>query len=171
LADGHIKGNDYIQVGLRSGSPSESGYKWMREQGFKYHSMAEVERYGWDYVMERILTEARTDGRKLHISFDVDVLDPSYIAGTGTPVSGGLTPREAIPIIRKLCAQQEVVGFDIVEIAPEIDPTYVTNLHSAAIVQACLIGVAMRKLGHDPDYLNPVTIDHAQDNYHEENPL
>ena len=63
------------------------------------------------------------------------------------------------------------MGFDIVEIAPEIDPTYVTNLHSAAIVQACLIGVAMRKLGHDPDYLNPVTIDHAQDNYHEENPL
>ncbi|OFE13926.1 arginase [Pseudohongiella acticola] len=169
LADGHIKGGDYIQVGLRSGSPSESGYKWMREQGFKYHSMAEVERYGWDYVLERILSEAKADGRKLHISFDVDVLDPSYIAGTGTPVSGGLTPREAIPIIRKLCAQQEVVGFDIVEIAPEIDPTYVTNLHSAAIVQACLIGVSMRKLGFDPDYLNPITIDHAQDDYHVQN--
>lgn len=171
LADGHIKGSDYIQVGLRSGGPSESGYKWMREQGFKYHSMAEVERYGWDYVMTRVLDEARRDGRKLHISFDVDVLDPSYIAGTGTPVSGGMTPREAIPIIRRLCAQQEVVGFDIVEIAPELDPTYVTSLHSAAIVQACLIGVAMRKLGHEPDYLNPVTLDHAQDNYIEENPL
>lgn len=171
LADGHIKGSDYIQVGLRSGGPSESGYKWMREQGFKYHSMAEVERYGWDYVMTRVLDEARRDGRKLHISFDVDVMDPSYIAGTGTPVSGGMTPREAIPIIRRLCAQQEVVGFDIVEIAPEMDPTYVTSLHSAAIVQACLIGVAMRKLGHEPDYLNPVTLDHAQDNYIEENPL
>lgn len=169
IADGLIKGSDYIQVGLRSGSPSESGYRWMREQGFKYHSMAEIERYGWDAVMQRILAEARENGRKLHISFDVDVLDPSYISGTGTPVSGGLTPREAIPIVRYLCAQEDLVGFDIVEIAPEIDPTYVTNLHSAAIVQACLIGVAMRRLDLAPDYLNPVTIDHAQDNYHEEN--
>jgi agmatinase len=169
MRDNHITGSDYIQVGLRSGGPSESGYKWMREQGFKYHSMAEVERYGWDYVMERVLDEAKRDGRKLHISFDVDVLDPSYIVGTGTPVSGGLTPREAIPIIRKLCAQQELVGFDIVEIAPALDPGYTTALHSAAIIKACLVGVAMRKLGHDIDYLNPVTIDHAQDNYHEEN--
>jgi agmatinase len=169
MRDRHITGSDYIQVGLRSGGPSESGYRWMREQGFKYHSMAEVERYGWEYVMDRVLDEAKRDGRKLHVSFDVDVLDPSYIVGTGTPVSGGLTPREAIPIVRKLCAQQELVGFDIVEIAPALDPTYTTALHSAAIIKACLVGVAMRKLGHDIDYLNPVTIDHAQDNYHEEN--
>lgn len=169
MRDRHITGSDYIQVGLRSGGPSESGYRWMREQGFKYHSMAEVERYGWEYVMERVLQEARLDGRKLHISFDVDVLDPSYISGTGTPVTGGMTPRETIPIIRKLCAQQELVGFDIVEIAPALDPGYTTSLHSAAIIKACLVGVAMRKLGHDIDYLNPVTIDHAQNNFHEEN--
>lgn len=171
LRDRHITGSDYIQVGLRSGGPSESGYKWMREQGFKYHSMAEVERFGWDYVMERVLEESRLDGRKLHISFDVDVLDPSYVSGTGTPVSGGMDPREAIPIIRRLCAQVEVVGFDIVEIAPALDPGYTTALHSAAIMKACLTGIAMRNLGHEPDYLNPVTLDHAQDNYHEENPL
>jgi len=169
IADGLIKGSDYIQVGLRSGGPTESGYKWMQEQGFRYHSMAEVERYGWVHVMDKVLAEAKQNGRKLHISFDVDVLDPSYVPGTGTPVSGGMTPREAIPIIRRLCAQEELVGFDIVEIAPELDPTYVTTLHSSAIVQACLVGVAMRRKGLDPDYLNPVTLDHAQDNYVEEN--
>jgi len=169
MRDRHITGSDYIQVGLRSGGPNEAGYKWMREQGFKYHSMAEVERFGWDYVMTRVLDEARRDGRKLHISFDVDVLDPSYISGTGTPVSGGMDPREAIPIIRQLCALQEVVGFDIVEIAPALDPGYTTALHSAAIIKACLVGIAMRKKGLEPDYLNPVTLDHAQDNYQEEN--
>jgi arginase len=168
MRDRHITGSDYIQVGLRSGGPNEAGYKWMREQGFKYHSMAEVERFGWDYVMTRVLDEAKRDGRKLHISFDVDVLDPSYISGTGTPVSGGMDPREAIPIIRRLCAQQEVVGFDIVEIAPALDPGYTTALHSAAIIKACLVGIAMRKKGLEPDYLNPVTLDHAQDNYQQE---
>ncbi len=170
MVDGHIKGSDYIQVGLRSGGPDEAGYKWLREEGFKYHSMAEVERFGWDYVLERVLSEAKGDGRKLYISFDVDVLDPSFIAGTGTPVSGGMTPREAIPIIRRLCAEVNVVGFDLVEVAPALDPTYTTALHSAAIAKACLTGIAMRKLElTEPHYLNPVTIDHAQDNYHEEN--
>lgn len=170
LADGHIKGSDYIQVALRASGPDEAGYKWLREEGFKYHTMAEVERYGWDVVMERVLAEAKTDGRKLHISFDVDALDPSYISGTGTPVSGGMTPREAIPIIRRLCAESEVVSFDLVEIAPALDPTYVTTLHSAAIAKACLTGVAMRKMGlTEAHYLNPVTIDHAQDQYHQEN--
>jgi agmatinase len=171
MVEGHIKGKDYIQVGLRSGGPDEAGYKWMREEGFRYHSMAEVERFGWDYVLERVLSEARGDGRKLYISFDVDVLDPSYISGTGTPVSGGMTPREAIPIVRRLCAENNVVGFDLVEVAPALDPTYTTALHSAAIAKACLTGLAMRKLElTDPHYLNPVTLDHAQDEYQKENP-
>jgi len=165
-----ITGADYIQVGLRSGSPNESIYRWMREEGFKYHSMAEVERFGWDYVLERVLAEARGDGRHLYISFDVDVLDPSYIAGTGTPVAGGMTPREAIPIVRRLCAESNVVGFDLVEVAPALDPAYTTALHSAAIVKACLTGIAMRREGiTELHYLNPVSTDHAQDDYQERN--
>lgn len=170
LNDGHIEGKDFIQVGLRAGSPDEKTYQWLQEEGFKYHSMAEVERYGWDWVMDRVLDEAKKDGRKLYISFDVDVLDPSFISGTGTPVSGGMTPREAIPIMRRLCAEVDVVGIDMVEIAPALDPTYVTSLHSAAIGKACLTGLAMRKKGiTEPNYLNPVTLDHGQDYYQQEN--
>jgi agmatinase len=132
--------------------------------------MAEVERFGWDYVLERVLAEARGDGRHLYISFDVDVLDPSYIAGTGTPVAGGMTPREAIPIVRRLCAESNVVGFDLVEVAPALDPAYTTALHSAAIVKACLTGIAMRREGiTELHYLNPVSTDHAQDDYQERN--
>ncbi|MGB7214524.1 MAG: agmatinase family protein [Gammaproteobacteria bacterium] len=170
LSEGLIKGGDYIQVGLRASGPDEKTYRWMREEGFRYHTMAEVERYGWDHVLEEVLAEAKANGRRLFISFDVDVLDPSYIAGTGTPVPGGLTPREAIPIVRRLCAENDMVGFDLVEVAPELDPTYVTSLHSAFIVKACLTGIAMRKLGlTEPHYLNPVTLDHAQDGRREEN--
>ncbi|MDO9521214.1 MAG: agmatinase family protein [Pseudohongiella sp.] len=169
MVEGLIEGKDYIQVGLRSGSPDEETYKWLQEEGFRYHSMAEVERFGWDWVMERVLKEARADTdqeKVLFISFDVDILDPVYTGGTGTPVSGGITPREAIPIVRRLCAESDVRGFELVEVAPALDPTYKTTLHSAAIVKACLTGVAMRKKGlTDPHYLNPTTLDHGLDDY------
>jgi agmatinase len=131
--------------------------------------MAEVERRGWDAVIERAVAEAREGGKKMHISFDVDVLDPAYMTGTGTPVSGGMHMREAIPIIRRLCAESDVVGFDIVEIAPALDPNYTTSLNSAYITKACLTGLAMRKLGiSQPHYLSPLSSEHEQDNYYGE---
>jgi len=57
----------------------------------RYHTMAEIELRGWDTVIDRIVAEASEDGRKLHISFDIDVLDPAFTPATGTPVPGGLT--------------------------------------------------------------------------------
>jgi len=65
------------------------------------------------------VAEASEEGRKLHISFDIDVLDPAFAVATGTPVPGGLTMREAIPIVRRLCAESNVVGFDLVELQPK----------------------------------------------------
>ncbi len=152
-----ITGADYIQVGLRGGGPSAEQFRWMREEGFIWHTHAEIERYGWDIVMERVLASARARGenRKFHISFDIDLLDPTYVPGTGTPVSNGLTPREVIPVIRRLCAQNDVVSFDLVELAPALDPTYVSAQHAAAIVKACLVGVAMRKEGMSANHLDP----------------
>lgn len=156
LREDLITGADYIQVGLRGGGPSASHFRWMREQGFIWHTQAEIERYGWDVVIERVLASARARGenRKFHISFDIDLLDPSYASGTGTPVSNGMTPREIIPVIRRLCAQNDVVSFDMVEVAPALDPTYVTAQHAASIVKACLVGVAMRKEGMNPNHLD-----------------
>jgi arginase family enzyme len=75
----------------------------MRNNGMRYHTMPEVEKRGWEAVMETALREAREGTDKLFISFDVDVLDPAFVPGTGTPVPGGLTMREAIPIVRRLC--------------------------------------------------------------------
>jgi arginase len=169
INEGHVPGKNFIQVGLRASGPDEKKFKWMREQGMRYHSMAEVERRGWDAVIDRALKEARQGTTKLHISFDVDVLDPAYIVGTGTPVSGGMHMREAVPIIRRLCAETDVVGFDIVEIAPALDPNYTTTLNSAYIVKACLTGLAMRKLGlTQPHYLSPLSSEHGQDDYYGE---
>lgn len=167
INEGHVRAADYIQVGLRSGWPDKTGFSWMREQGMRYHNMAEVEQRGWPAVLDRVVAEASEEGRKLHISFDIDVLDPAYTVATGTPVPGGMTMREAITIIRRLCAESNVVGFDLVELHPGLDPTYQTTLNSAHIIKACLTGLAMNREGLTAEhYLSPLSSEHAIDDYY-----
>jgi len=110
--------------------------------------------------MEDVIREARDGPEYLYISFDIDTLDPAFVPGTGTPEPGGLTPREAFPIVRRLCAETNVIGFDLVELAPERDPTYVSTMNANRIVRECLVGIAMRKKGiTEEDYLSPLTVD------------
>jgi len=167
INEGHVRGADYIQVGLRSAGLDKSAFEWMREIGMRYHNMAEVEVRGWDAVIKRVLEEATEEGRKLHVSFDIDVLDPAFTVGTGTPVPGGLTMREAITIVRRLCAESNVVGFDLVELHPALDPTYRTSFNSAHIVKACLVGLAMNRKGlTGVHYLSPLSSEHGVDDYY-----
>jgi agmatinase len=167
INEGHVRAADYIQVGLRSSGPDESGFKWMREQGMRYHTMAEVERRGWEAVLDRVVAEASEEGRKLHISFDIDVIDPAFTPATGTPVPGGLNMREAISIVRRLCAESNVVGFDLVELHPALDPTYKTTLNSSHVIKACLTGLAMNREGLTArHYLSPLASEHALDDHY-----
>jgi formimidoylglutamase len=163
VKEGHVEARNFIQIGLRGAWPSADGFEWMRNNGMRYHTMAEVEKRGWEDVMTRALAEAREGGKKIYISFDVDVLDPAYIPGTGTPVPGGLTMREAMPIVRRLCAENDLVGFEIVELDPLLDSTYRSALNANFIMHACLTGVAMRRTGiTNPGFLSELTTEHMQ---------
>ena len=166
ISEGHVKGSNYIQVGLRARGPDLATFGWMRNKGMRYHTMVEVEKWGWERVMARALAEARQNAKKLWVSFDIDVLDPAFMPGTGTPVPGGLTMREAQPIMRRLCAENDIAGIDIVEVAPYLDTSYKTALNSNYLLNACLAGIAMRKKGLKPGYFNPVSVEHGRDNYY-----
>ncbi|MFT4940786.1 MAG: agmatinase [Paraglaciecola sp.] len=166
MKEAHVRPEDFIQVGLRA-HYSKSYYEWEKEIGMKYHTMAEVERFGWDAVMERVIKEATENTEYLYVSFDVDVLDPAFQPGTGTPVSGGLTMREAIPIVRRLCAETKLVGFDIVELAPALDSTYVSALNANSLMFACMTGIAMHKKGMtEKGFISELSSDHGQDDYY-----
>jgi agmatinase len=157
--DGWILGKNYIQVGLRGGWPGPDGFDWMRKNNFHYHTMTEIERDGWPTVMDRVLREAANGGKYLHISFDVDVIDPAFMPGTGTPVPGGVQPREIFPLIRRLCAENNMVGFDLVELDPLLDPSYVSVLNAKEVVNECLTGIAIKKKGISAKgYLSPLTV-------------
>lgn len=158
IEDGHIDGNNFIQVGLRGYAPWEEDVKWMREQGIHSHYMAEVERDGFHKVMERAISEALDGPEVIHISYDIDSLDPAYAPGTGTPEPGGFTTREIFPMIRRLCAETPVVGLELVEVAPGWDPGYTTALNGLRIIQEAITGMAMRKQGiTESHYLDPRT--------------
>ena len=162
IEEGHVLGQNYIQVGLRGYWPGEDGFEWMRENNFRYHTMVEIERDGWDVVMQRILAEANDGPEYLYVSFDIDVLDPAYASGTGTPEPGGLTTREVFPLVRALCTENNLVGFELVELNPLVDPGYTTVMNANRLVQECLTGIAMRKVGiTDGAYLNPLTVEDA----------
>jgi arginase family enzyme len=160
IEEGHVPGKNFIQIGLRGYYPNKESFEWMREQGFRYHTMAEVEKRGWKDVMEDIIKEAKDGPEYIFISFDIDVMDPAYTPGTGTPEPNGLTPRETFPLIRRLCAESNVVGFELVELLPYRVPGYETVLNSERIVRECLVGIAMRKKGIvDEAFLAPLTVD------------
>ena len=162
IEEGHVPGENFIQVALRGYYPDEEAFKWMREQGFRYHTMAEVEERGFDAVMEDVIKEANDGPEYLFVSFDIDTLDPAFVPGTGTPEPGGLTPREAFKILRRLCAESNVIGFELVELAPMLDPTYVSAMNANRLIKECMTGVAMRKKGlTDPHYLSPLTRTHG----------
>lgn len=164
IEEDHVPGKNFIQVGLRGYYPGKESFEWMREQGFRYHTMADVEKHGWDKVIEEVIDEANDGPENIYISFDIDVLDPAYMPGTGTPEPNGLTPREVFPLIRRLCAESNVVGFELVELLPYRDDGYQTTLNSDRIVRECLVGIALRKAGNtEKAFLNDLTSDDGRD--------
>jgi len=163
IEEGLVPGKNFIQVALRGYYPDEEAFKWMREKGFRYHTMAEIEDRGFKAVMEDVIKEAKDGPKYLFVSFDIDTLDPAFVPGTGTPEPGGLTPREAFPILRRLCAESNVVGFELVELSPMLDPTYVSAMNANRLIKECMTGLAMRKKGlTSPHYLSPLSKSHGQ---------
>ena len=81
---------------------------------------------------------------KTYLTFDIDCLDPAYAPGTGTPVAGGLSSREALMIVRRL-GFLDIVGGDVVEVAPAYDHADVTSIAGATVLQHYLGLLAERK--------------------------
>jgi len=96
-----------------------------RELGFAMVPATEIDALGTAGVAERIL--ARVGDRPAYISIDIDVLDPAFAPGTGTPEAGGMTSRELLAILRQLSGLN-IVGADIVEVSPAYDHAEITGI-------------------------------------------
>jgi len=162
LSEGLVDGDDLIQVGLRGPAVDADTLQWLREQGVRYHTMAEIDRRGYDKVMQRVLTEADRGPDRLFVSIDVSVIEPTEMAAAGRLTANGLRVQQAAMAIRHLCAAKEIVGFEITDLAPMLDFSRQSVLHANAALNACLNGIAVRKVGLAPDYVHPLALDHGQ---------
>jgi agmatinase len=119
----------------------------MAAHGMRSHFMAEVEADGMDAVIERAVDEALDGPKHLYVSLDIDVLDPAYAPGTGTPEPGGLTTRELFLLLRRLAHEVGLVGAEVVEVCPAHDSGYTTALNADRAIMEMITGMAMRKQG------------------------
>jgi agmatinase len=103
--------------------------------GFSIVSSADIEEHGLDAGIQRM--RARIGDRPLYVSIDIDVLDPAHAPGTGTPEAGGLTSRELLRMLRSL-RDLNVVGADIVEVAPAYDHAQVTGIAASHVMYELL---------------------------------
>jgi agmatinase len=129
VLEGVVDPRHTIQIGIRG--PAEFLWEFSYDAGMTVLHIEDVQKMGIESVIKRAL-EVVGDG-PTYISFDVDGLDPVFAPGTGTPETGGLTPREAQQILHGLCGI-DVVGGDVVEVAPQYDPTTNTAMVGAQIL-------------------------------------
>lgn len=108
-----------VQIGLRDVDQNEK--QLLREFGVRTFTMTDVDKLGMVHVMEQSLAIAGADGRCIHVSFDMDAIDPSEAPGTGTPVKGGLSYREAHLVMEMLYESGRLGSIEIVEINPILD--------------------------------------------------
>ncbi len=145
IESGAVPGRNFVQVGLRGYWPPEDVFEWMRDQGMRWHLMQEVWERGLPAVMESAVSEALEGTEGVYLSLDIDVLDPGFAPGTGTPEPGGLNPADLLRAVRKLALETPLVAMDVVEVAPPYDwaETTVNCAHRAVL--EVLAGLAVRR--------------------------
>jgi agmatinase len=142
--DGHVDPKRYVQIGLRGYWPGPVEFGWQRDQGITSFFAHDVRDRGIRQVVEQAIAIVG-DGPVL-LTVDVDVLDPAFAPGTGTPEPGGLTPTELLWACREVASRLDLVGSDVVEVAPTaVGSADVTALVADRIVRESLTGIALRR--------------------------
>jgi guanidinobutyrase len=134
--DEGLLANDKVwQIGLRGTGYAADDFDWPRRQGFTIVPAHEV----WWQSLAPLMTEVREriGSTPTYITFDIDGIDPSFAGGTGTPEIGGLSVPQALEIVRG-CRGLNVVGADLVEVAPPYDPSGNTALLGANLLYEML---------------------------------
>jgi agmatinase len=135
IEEGWVAGRNFVQIGLRGYWPERETFAWMKAQGMRWHRMVEIEERGAEAVVAQAIEEALDGPDAIYLSVDIDVLDPAAAPGTGTPEPGGMHSRELLRAIRQIVSSVDLVGMDVVEVAPPYDHAEIT----AAVAHRCVL--------------------------------
>ncbi|HEY2175476.1 MAG TPA: agmatinase [Mycobacteriales bacterium] len=145
VESGAVRGDRFLQIGLRGYWPDPQVLAWMAEQGFRSYEMSEVVARGIDTCLSEAFAIATDDCDGVFLSVDIDVVDPGMAPGTGTPEPGGLTGRQLLDAVRRCALELPVVGLDVVEVSPPYDNADVTVMLANRVVLEALSGICARR--------------------------
>ena len=157
-----VDGGDTIEVGLRGPDVDVDTLQWLRDEGVRYHTMAEIRQRGVDNVLKRMLREVDRGPDAFFVSIDVSAIDPAELVAAGRATADGLRLGQVTRAVRQVCAAKDIVGFEITDLAPVLDVSPLSVTNANAVLNACLVGIAVRRKGLDPDYVHPLALDHGQ---------
>ena len=132
-------------MGLRGYWPPVETFEWMKEHGLRWHLMREVEERGAEAVIDDAIAEALDGPDSIYISVDIDVIDPGSAPGTGTPEPGGLSARQLLDAVRRICLELPVCGVDVVEVSPPFDHADITAALANRVVLEALSAIARKR--------------------------
>jgi agmatinase len=141
---GHVAPERYVQIGLRGYWPGEPEFTWQAERGITSFFMHDVRDRGIKAVVSETLE--RVGPGPVYLSVDVDVLDPAFAPGTGTPEPGGMTSVDLLWACREVASRVDLVGTEVVEVIPTgVGSADITALVAERIVREMLTGIAVRR--------------------------
>ncbi len=144
VRDGHVDAARYVQIGLRGYWPGEAELAWQREHGITSFFMHDVRELGIREVIERAVSIVGEG--PVFLSVDVDVLDPAFAPGTGTPEPGGMTSADLLWACRELTSRLRLVGMDVVEVIPTaVGSADITALVADRVEREALTGLALQR--------------------------
>ena len=152
IESGALRGDRFLQVGLRGYWPEPATLAWMARQQMRSYEMTELVARGLDECLTEAFEIALDECDGVFLSVDVDVCDPAHAPGTGTPEPGGLTARQLLDAVRRICLELPVVGMDVVEVSPPYDHAEITAYLANRVCLEALAGIAARRKGvpHNP---------------------
>jgi len=145
IESGAARGDRFLQIGLRGYWPPPDTLEWMAAQGMRSYEMTEIVARGLDTCLTESFEIATDDCDGVFLSVDIDVADPSHAPGTGTPEPGGLSARQLLDAVRRICLELPVVGIDVVEVSPPYDHADITAALANRVVLECLSAIARRR--------------------------
>jgi agmatinase len=141
---GHVEPSRYVQIGLRGYWPGPREFAWQAERGITSFFMHDVRDRGIRAVVEDTL--AAVGAGPVFLTVDVDVLDPAFAPGTGTPEPGGMSLVDLLWAVRTIAAAVELAGADVVEVIPTaVGSADITALAADRIVREILTGIALSR--------------------------
>lgn len=131
-----VRPDNTVLIGVRSLDEAEKGR--IRDSHVHLFTMKDIDRHGIATIVEEALAIAGRDTRGIHLSFDLDVCDPSIAPGVGTPVKGGLDYREAHMLMEMLADSGRLLALDLVEVNPILDVQNQTAMLGAELISSAL---------------------------------